>query len=132
MNNSLFEHEITDGRISFVLPLKTVSEANISEHWTKKHKRHQQQKRIIQLAILPHRDKIQIPCTITFTRYSPRFLDKHDNLPYSFKAACDIVCNILTPGLKPGRADDNEEISIKYAQIKSKTYFIKIEFDWTN
>lgn len=120
---STFPH----GRIEVTLPIRTVSEANSSEHWTKKHKRHKKQQFLVTLAIKGLKCKLTLPCEIKLTRYAPRCLDKHDNLPMSFKYILDCICGIITPGKKAGRADDDDRISVLYHQEKSKKYSIKIE-----
>jgi hypothetical protein len=38
----------------------------------------------------------------------------------------DQVCAEITGDHRPGRADDNEEITIQYDQIKSKVFGVKI------
>ncbi len=114
------------GMIVLTLPLRTVSEANCFEPWQKKHKRHKAQKKAIFFAILEHKHLIQLPCRITFIRYAPKPLDKHDNLPISQKYICDQLCAEITNDHRPGRADDNSQIEIKYDQVKSKVYGVKI------
>ena len=114
---------------SATLLLRTVSESNCSEHWSKKHKRHKKQKLHVKYSFLQSRPKISIPCNIKLTRIAPRFLDKHDNLPCSFKYILDEICDYITPGLKPGFSDSIPGISVEYDQIKgdAKKYSIKIE-----
>ncbi len=119
--------EITEGRVSITLPIRTISEGNCFEPWQKKHKRHKSQKLQIRLALLPHKCKIKLPCAIKLTRYAPRSLDKHDNLPMSFKFITDALCEELTNEYIAGKADSDERISITYDQVKSKEYYIKIE-----
>lgn len=127
--------------LSFQLPIRTYSEANgllsatrkykngkaKPEHWTEKAERHKSQKLQVLAAMNHLRGKIPLPCTIKLTRYAPRFLDWHDNLPISFKWILDQVCDIIRPGLKPGHADDDERITIKYDQVKTNEYSIMIE-----
>ncbi len=114
------------GMIVLTLPIRTVSEANCFEPWQKKHKRHKAQKKAVFFAILEHKHLIQLPCRITFIRYAPKPLDKHDNLPISQKYICDQICAEITNDHRPGRADDNKLIEIKYDQVKSKVYGVKI------
>lgn len=114
------------GRVEITLPLRTVSEANCFEPWQKKHKRHKAQKKAVFFAILEHKNLIRLPCTITYIRYAKKFLDKHDNLPISMKYLNDQLCAEITNDHRPGRADDNDQISIKYDQVKSKVYAVKI------
>lgn len=117
-------------RVELTLPLRTVSEANCFEPWQKKHKRHKAQKKAVFFAILEHKHLIRLPCQITFIRYAPKFLDKHDNLPISQKFICDQVCAEITGEHRAGRADDNELIEIKYDQVKSKQYGVKIVIEF--
>ena len=128
-----------------ILPIVTLSEANgilsktrfykngkpKPEHWTEKHDRHKKQKRAIFYALSPLINHVQLPCLITLKRYGPKFLDKHDNLPISFKWILDQVCDMLIPGKKPGEADNDERIEIKYDQEKSKEYKVQIKIEWS-
>lgn len=118
--------------LSVQLPIKIANEGNSFEHWQKKYTRHKKQKELLQLYIKQLIIEVKLPCCITLTRYSPRELDKHDNLPYSFKWTCDALCDMLIPGLKPGRADNDKRISVNYDQVKSKETGSKIRFDWSN
>ncbi len=113
--------------IAIGLPLVTVSEANSSEAWPKKHKRHRLQGKTVALFLNPHRDKLKLPCEIKITRFAPRKLDKHDNLPMSVKYIVDAICAIITGDFRPGRADDEERISISYDQVLSKEYGVILE-----
>ena len=61
--------------IVWELPLKTISEANSSEHWTAKSKRHRQQQFFIRSLFAKESRQITVPCTIYMVRLSPRFLD---------------------------------------------------------
>jgi len=121
-----FGSSFENDTVTLTLPLRTVSEANCFEPWQKKHKRHKAQKKAVFFAILEHKHLIKLPCRITFIRYAPKFLDKHDNLPISQKFICDQVCAEITGEHRAGRADDNELIEIKYDQVKSKVYGVKI------
>jgi hypothetical protein len=111
------------------LPLKTASEANSSEHWTKKAKRHKLQKQKIKAILLKERPKITIPCNVLLTRISPRQLDVDDNLPMSFKYISDAIAEYFYPGLAPGRADGMGGIKFEFKQEKGnvKEYAITIQ-----
>jgi hypothetical protein len=122
--------EILDRGVILALPIRTISEGNCFEPWQKKHKRHKSQKLQIKLALLPIKCKIKLPCHIKLIRYAPRTLDKHDNLPMSFKFLVDAICEEITGNYVAGRADDSDQISIVYDQVKSKEYFIKIEISF--
>lgn len=120
------------GTITLHLPLETVSEANNTEHWTKKHKRHRTQQRILALLLKPLRSHVNLPARITLTRLAPRKLDKWDNLPMSMKYILDATCAILTGDFRPGRADDDERITVAYDQKSSSEYGVIIEITSSN
>jgi hypothetical protein len=129
--------------ITWELPLRTVSEANCSEHWSKKAKRHRQQQFFVRSLFNHEAWQIYLPCIITLTRRSMRFLDSDDNLPMAFKFIKDELSEcILAPKRKyyqnkkgawipiKGRYDNDPQIIWKYAQEKSKRLGIKIEIDY--
>lgn len=124
--------------IEIVLPIKTVSELNCSEHWTVKYKRHKQQQFFTRLAMKKYLP-IQLPCLIILTRLSPRHLDG-DNLVGSFKYIRDEISECLLPEKAKtyinkkgrvqqikGRADDDERLTWEYNQEKSKTTGIRVQ-----
>lgn len=113
-------------RVILSLPLKTVSEANCTQPWRTRHKRHKAQKNAVFFAFLEVKHLVKLPCTLTFVRHAPKFLDKHDNLPMSQKWLCDALCAEITGEYRPGLADNSDEIEIKYDQIKSSVYGVKI------
>lgn len=118
--------EIFPKIITLTLPIRTVSEANRSEPWQKRHKRHKTQKKIIFFELLPYKYLISIPCRLTFVRLAPKELDAHDNLPMSMKYICDQVCAEISGDYRPGKADSNKNFTIQYDQLKSKVYGVKI------
>lgn len=118
--------KLQENVLDITLPIKTISEANCHEHWTKRHRRHKKQKNILFWYLLECKKLVKFPCTITFIRYAPKFLDAHDNLPMSMKWLCDQLCAEITGDLRPGRADDFEGIKIQYDQVKCKKYAVKI------
>ncbi len=120
--------KIEDGKVTLTLPLRTVSEANNFDHWSKKYKRHRLQRKTVALGLNPIKEKISLPCKIKLTRYASKKLDKHDNLPMSMKYILDACCAIVTGDFRPGRADDDERISVSYDQVISKDYGVVIEF----
>jgi hypothetical protein len=121
-----FSSKSGPGWVEFTLPMRTVTEANCFEHWTKKHKRHRIQQKSIGLILSPVKRQIKLPCHIELTRYAPKTLDKYDNLPMSFKYILDACCAIIKNDFRPGRADDDERFTVSYNQMKSKNYGIKI------
>ncbi len=124
----LFEmgSKIIKGGVILSLPIKTISEANCEQHWTARHRRHKAQKNAVFWALLEVKHLLKLPCTVTFIRYAPSFLDDHDNLPMSMKWICDTVCAEITGDLRPGRADNSKEIKKQYDQVKSDVYGVKI------
>ena len=128
--------------IKIELPIKTVSEANSSEHWTKKADRHKQQQFILRWGLRDITDSIQLPCIVRLIRLSPRTLDS-DNLLTALKYIRDEISEILIPDKKryylskqgravpiKGRADDDDRITWQYDQEKSKTQAIRIEIEF--
>lgn len=114
----------------WILPIKTVSEANKHEHWSASSKRHKAQKTRIKWQFKIESAKISIPCIIKLTRISPRILDDDDNLPMAFKWIKDAIADNLIPGLAVGRADSDPRLKFQFAQEKGKPkeYAIKVEF----
>jgi len=87
--------------------------------------------------------QIGLPCIVTMTRISPRFLDEEDNLRMAFKWIKDEISECIFPEKRKsyvttkgkirhikGRADSDARITWKYAQEKSPTQEIRIEFEW--
>ena len=112
------------------LPIKTVSEANLSrEHWTKKHKRHKKQKEAIRFALANRVTPVMLPCLIKLTRIAPRFLDSHDNLPMSQKYVLDAICELLVKNKAIGQADNDKRIQVTYDQIKGVPHEYAIEIE---
>jgi len=103
---------------TFDIQVKTVSEANCSEHWIKKSNRHKVQKWHVKSVFRNNNFKFNLPVEVTLIRISPRFLDKDENLPMSMKYIKDYIADQLIPGKAPGRADDSKEITWKYDQKK--------------
>lgn len=114
---------------SWQLKIKTVSEANSSEFWRKKHVRHSWQKECI--GVWGKKNNIkdtELPCTIKLTRLSPGIgLDEDENLRMSFKYIKDYIADVILPGQAPGRADGDKRIKWEYAQEKTPIYSIRIE-----
>lgn len=116
--------------INWQLPIKTASEANSSEHWAIKSKRHNLQKRWINTAFRKEKPKISLPCQVTLTRISSRFLDAHDNLRMSLKYVTDAIAANITGDYRPGRADDSKEITWEYQQEKGHPQQVRIEIEY--
>ena len=120
-------------KIEIRLPIRTVSEANNFEHWTRKHKRHAFQRKQVSLAFLNFRHSvIPLPCHVTITRIAPRPLDEEDNLRMAVKYIKDYIADKLVPGKRIGFADGDKRITWHYAQqkgTKPREYAVKIEID---
>lgn len=128
------------------LPIKTVSEANSSEHWTEKSKRHKSQQFIIRHFVNTQIKALSFPCKVTLTRLSMRFLDEGDNLPMAFKWIKDELSESLLAGSEnnpksyrnkhgklisiKGRHDSDERIKWRYGQEKAKIQGIRIEIEY--
>ena len=103
----------------FVIPAKTISESNSSEHWVKKANRHKIQKWMVKKAFRDHNLSFTLPVEVTITRIAPKSLDSHDNLPISQKWICDQIAAEIT------------EITWKYQQKKGKVkeYAVEVEIE---
>lgn len=113
--------------LQWTLPIRAESEANCSEHWTKKKKRHDIQKRWVWAYFKQERPCIPLPCRIKLTRIGKRMLDS-DNLPVSMKWVRDSIADQLIPGLPPGHADNDPRLSWEYDQKTSGEYKVIVGF----
>lgn len=113
-------------RAEWLIPIRTVSEANSNEHWSKKHKRHKTQQAQVHFAFCTHMPKVEFPCIVKLTRISPRKLDD-DNLVSSFKWIRDEIGVKLTGNKVAGRGDDDPRIKWFYAQESGKEQKVFIE-----
>ena len=132
--------DFTDKTIIWSLPLKTMSEANCSEHWTDKSKRHKTQQLFIRSLFNGETRDIPMPCEISLIRVSPRFLDEEENLPMAFKWIKDEIGACLFPekivfyqkkngkiACNKGHSDSDPRVKWKYSQEKAKRLGIRIE-----
>jgi len=121
------------------IPIKTVSEANSSEHWTVSSKRHRSQQFLIRALFHSLHSPIQLPCKITLTRKNKRFLDEDDNLPMAFKWIKDEIALCIFPEKRTfylnrkgrsvsikGHGDNDPQIKWEYSQEKSQIPGIRI------
>lgn len=111
--------------LELFIPVKTVSELNVREHWSVKSARVKRQKINVWAEWYKARPVIEFPCEVTLIRQSMRFLDD-DNLQGSLKAIRDQVADCLIPGLAPGRADGDPKIKWHYSQEKGKPQGVKV------
>ena len=108
---------------SITMRLRTVSMANVREHWAVRAKRNKSHRAAVaaQWVWCPeYLIETPFPLVVTLTRYGKRLLDD-DNLAGSFKAIRDEVALGLGRDDNPGSG-----ISWVYRQEKSKDYLIKI------
>jgi hypothetical protein len=112
--------------IQITLPIQTVSEANIREHWSVKANRARMQRQFTKITLGPHFRKIMVTgrFTITLVRVGARPLDS-DNLARSFKAIRDGVADAI------GIDDGSALLTWKYNQVKGKPkeYAVKIQIE---
>jgi len=123
--------------VDVIIPIKTYSEQNLTEHWSKKARRHKTQQKAVHIALLPYKHQLQdiflkiqpgSKFVIVLNRIAPRKMD-YDNMVYSFKWIVDQICENINPGLAKGRADDNSYISFQYDQKRGKVnqYAIQLQ-----
>ena len=113
------------------LPVKTVSEPNLREHWGKHARRARKQREAARTIVRAHilRNKV-VPVdshlTISLTRVAPRALDS-DNLAGSFKAVRDGVADAL------GIDDGSPLLEWRYCQARglAKEYAVLVEIEQT-
>lgn len=110
------------------IPIKIESVANKREHWSEKYKREKTQKLAIKLNIKVLISGVVLPVKIKLIRVAPRFLD-YDNLVSACKHIVDVLADMLKPGLAPGRADSDKDMTFVYEQRKGipKEYKLVIE-----
>ena len=109
------------------IPIKTISEANCVEHWTKKRKRHLLQKRWINAAFMSENMIFPEKLNIRMIRISTRFLDD-DNLVSAFKHIRDAIAGCLRPEKAAGQADNDPKLIWECRQEKGKPQMVRIEF----
>jgi hypothetical protein len=116
-------------RITWYMPIKTVSEANNTDKLQIKIARRQAQKRWVWSFFRKEQPKITLPCIITLIRYGRKELDD-DNLPVSMKYIRDSIADQLIPGLRPGQADSDSRLTWIYEQKISNDYGVQVLFDF--
>lgn len=99
----------------FLVDIDLKSEANLSEHWTKRKKRRDLQSLLLRKEFEASKLIFPLPLHVILTRISPRKLDT-DNLVSAFKHIRDEIADILVPGKRKGRADDTNDIRWFYDQ----------------
>lgn len=81
--------------LTFIAPIKLISEANQREHWSVKQKRKKTQQQMLQVFWRNNvKRRVTLPCKVTLTRVGARKLDA-DNLAGSFKHVQDQIAREL-------------------------------------
>lgn len=100
-----------------LIPCETKSEMNMREHWAARSKRFKAQRTWIEYFWAKDKPNVFLPCTIKMTRFSKQFLDS-DSIYPCLKHFRDTIADLITPGLAPGRADNNPQMTWQYNQEK--------------
>lgn len=124
--------------VSWTILIKTVSEANSSEHWTKKAKRHKKQQFFVKASCQKHLPSPFLPCNVHLIRLSPRLLDD-DNLRSALKYVRDEISEyLIKPNFKDyvsksgkrvklkGRCDSDPRITWTYDQKKNPIQAVEV------
>jgi hypothetical protein len=98
--------------MNVLVPVRTVSEANVRHHWRQRHARAAEQRFMTRALVRGHRGRLALPVTVTFVRLGSRDLDD-DNLRGALKAVRDGVADAFD------LANDNDpRITWKYEQAR--------------
>ncbi len=111
--------------IQFVIPIRTVSPANLRVHWCMRARRakdHRSAAGLVMRSKLTREPIGDGPICVTLTRCAPRSLDS-DNLATSCKGVRDGIADGL------GIDDGDERITWVYKQQKAKDYSIRVEME---
>lgn len=122
---------VTPAVMHFLVPIRTMSEANLREHWGKKARRVKVQRQAVawswQMQKLGNRIMVakrvdETGLVITLTRIAHRKLDT-DNLARSFKAVRDEIAHCLVVD------DGSDKLDWRYAQRlgKAKEYAVEVD-----
>jgi hypothetical protein len=110
--------------LEFSAPIRTISEANQSEHWRVKHRRKKAQQKEMNAEWLQAAKgrKIALPCLVRFVRIGAKSLDA-DNLAGSFKHVQDEVARLL------GVDDGGNQVRWEYDQVPigERKYSVRVE-----
>lgn len=108
--------------MKFLIPIRTISEANGREHWRAKANRAKHQREMARMFTAQWEPLPKPPLTITITRIGVRPLDD-DNLATSQKAVRDGIADAI------GIDDGDARLSWRYAQRKGKPkeYAVEVE-----
>ena len=116
--------------LTYVLPLRIVSEANLREHFRAKSRRVKRHRRTAWVHTLRAfgdstaiAAALMFPVVVTMTRVAPRTLDD-DNLASAFKATRDGIADALCDG-----DDRDPRVTWRVAQERgaAKVYAVRVE-----
>lgn len=108
--------------LSLKIPMNSIiSEANNSDHWSKKRKRRILHDKIIRWFWIKEKSKITLPCKIKLIRIGRRM--DEDNLLTALKGIRDTVADLILPGMAKGRADGDPRLEWIYEQEKGTHNF---------
>jgi hypothetical protein len=111
--------------VTFILPIRTVSESNAHEHWRIRHRRSKEQREAAHIRTLGMAKQLQLPpqpWRITLTRIGKRRLDTGNN-PGSMKHVQDGLCDAL-------KIDDGDERhDWIYKQRIEKQYAVEVRIE---
>lgn len=110
--------------IEFTIPIRIISEANISEHWADRSSRRKHQNIAIKYMLNKY-EKPTLPCTITLIRIGPKRLDCDNNVA-AFKSIRDFIADWVNPGKAKGQADNDPRIIWQYSQEIAKLHAFRI------
>ena len=110
--------------VQFTIPnLRLVSLANVREHWTKRHKRAAEQRRVTKLHAQSaglHLMFVALPATVTIIRCGPGRLDS-DNAVISAKHVRDEIAAVM------GIDDGDDRIEWRVLQERAKQWAVRVE-----
>lgn len=108
--------------MTFLIPIRTVSEANAHEHWRARQRRAKAQRLAVHAVVGDLFYCVKLPCTVTLTRIAPRALDG-DNLQGALKAVRDEIAAAI------GVDDGDPGYTWRYAQKRGKPreYAVRVE-----
>lgn len=107
------------------IPLKTISEANARDHWSKKAKRVRHHRSTAHLLTKRVARATALPVVVTLTRVSPSSGLDDDNLRSALKAVRDGIADAY------GVDDRDPGIAWRYAQRRGTAYAVQVEIERT-
>lgn len=104
--------------MTLLLPIRTVSEPNVRQHWAARARRVSEQRMVARVAVRAAkvRDLVR---AVQLTRLAPRHLDD-DNLQAALKAVRDGVADAL------GINDGDAAVRWRYAQERARIYGVQV------